>query len=161
MKQLWRLALRQKAWQEAGRRLHQRVTQSVTLGVRAIVLDARNRVLLVRHTYLDGWYFPGGGIETGESLIEGLTRELTEEAHIAIDAAPSLHGIFLQKTRWRSNHVACFVVREFHQTSLRLPDWEIAEIRFFDVNALPEDISRATRARLEELLKGLPPSRTW
>jgi ADP-ribose pyrophosphatase YjhB (NUDIX family) len=135
--------------------------QSVTLGVRGIVLTRQNQVLLVRHTYLDGWYFPGGGVETGESLIEALTRELTEEAHIAIDAPPLLHGVFLQKTRWRSNHVACFVIRDCHQTSVRLPDWEIAEIKFFDADALPDDTSPATRARLDEVMQGLPPSRTW
>jgi ADP-ribose pyrophosphatase YjhB (NUDIX family) len=159
--QLFRLALHHEAWREVAGRLRQRVTQSMTLGVRGIVLNAQNQVLLLRHTYLEGWYFPGGGMQAGESLSEGLTRELAEEAHISIDAPPRLHGIFLQKTRWRSNHVACFVIREFHQTSVRLPDWEIADIQFFDVDALPDDTTRATRARLDEVLHGQPISDTW
>jgi ADP-ribose pyrophosphatase YjhB (NUDIX family) len=156
-----RLALYHQAWQEAGRRLYQRTIQSVSLGVRGIVLDTENRVLLVRHTYLDGWYFPGGGAESGETLYDALTRELTEEAHISIDAEPLLHGIFLQKRRWHSNHVACFIIRDFHQTSLRRPDWEIAEIGFFKIDRLPEDTSRATRARLDEVSNKRPPSPFW
>jgi ADP-ribose pyrophosphatase YjhB (NUDIX family) len=137
------------------------LTQSVSRGVRGVVFDTENRVLLVRHTYLNGWYFPGGGAESGETLHEALTRELAEEAHIAMDAPAILHGIFLQKTRRRSNHVACFIVRDFHQTHIRSPDWEIAEIGFFQIDALPEDTTRATRARLDEVLRKQPPSPFW
>jgi 8-oxo-dGTP pyrophosphatase MutT (NUDIX family) len=158
---LLRLALSPKAWQEAARRLRQRVTRSVGLGVRGIVLDKEGRVFLVRHTYRKGWYFPGGGVEPGETIAEALARELIEEARISLDAAALLHGVFLQKRRWHSDHVACFLVRDFHQTGTRQPDWEIAETGFFSPAALPEDTTRATRTRLNELLNKQPPSPFW
>jgi 8-oxo-dGTP pyrophosphatase MutT (NUDIX family) len=50
--------------------------------VRAVVLDGRNRLLLVRFSLQgDGefWATPGGGIEDGESDVEALRRELAEE----------------------------------------------------------------------------------
>jgi 8-oxo-dGTP pyrophosphatase MutT (NUDIX family) len=159
--QLRRLAASPKAWLEGAARLRQRLVQPVGLGVRGVVIDPEGRVLLVRHTYVQGWYLPGGGIEPGETLSACLARELAEEAHIAIDAPPLLHGIFLQSRGRRSHHVACYIVRGFQQTAPRLPDWEIAEIGFFSPDALPDETSPATRARLKEVLEGLPPDPIW
>lgn len=49
--------------------------------VRAVVLDAQDRILLLRFELDDKavWAAPGGGVEAGESLREGLVRELSEE----------------------------------------------------------------------------------
>ena len=51
--------------------------------MRAVVLDAADRILLVRFSFPDGtdfWATPGGGIDDGESEVEALRRELAEEA---------------------------------------------------------------------------------
>lgn len=49
--------------------------------VRALVLDERQRVLLLRYNdgYGDWWVTPGGGAEPGEADEETLRRELSEE----------------------------------------------------------------------------------
>ena len=44
--------------------------------------DAQGRVLLVRQIggpYAGAWLLPGGGVDAGESLEEGLRREMREE----------------------------------------------------------------------------------
>jgi 8-oxo-dGTP pyrophosphatase MutT (NUDIX family) len=117
------------------------------MGVRAIVRDAQGHVLLVRHTYVPGWYLPGGGVEPGESVGEALARELTEEANIRIVQAPRLIGLYFNP-RGGSDHVALYEVTSFVQISAKQPDREIAEARFFPPDALPEDTTPATRARL-------------
>ena len=57
-----------------------RYRHALTLGVRAIVLDENRRVLLIKHSYVGGWHFPGGGIEPRETVGEALARELEEES---------------------------------------------------------------------------------
>jgi ADP-ribose pyrophosphatase YjhB (NUDIX family) len=59
-------------------------------GVRALVVDERDRVLLLRFKRPHGsafWITPGGGVEPGETEEQALFRELREEAGLA---APEL-----------------------------------------------------------------------
>jgi ADP-ribose pyrophosphatase YjhB (NUDIX family) len=137
------------------------LTRPMSLGVRAIVISPDDEILLVRHGYVSGWHFPGGGVEVGETCLESLKRELEEEAHIAIEGPPALHGIFFNTQTSRRDHVAAYVVRSFRVLGERPPDWEIAEARFFPRLALPEGATRATRARLAEIFESAPLSERW
>jgi ADP-ribose pyrophosphatase YjhB (NUDIX family) len=133
----------------------------MTLGVRAIVISADEKIMLVRHGYVSGWHLPGGGVEVGETCVQSLTRELEEEARIVVEAAPVLHGLFFNGQSSRRDHVAAYVVRSFRILGERAPDWEIAEARFFPRSALPEGTTRATRARLAEIFDSAPVSDRW
>ena len=63
----------------------------------------------MRHGYVSGWHFPGGGVEVGETCVESLTRELEEEARIAIEGPPVLHGLFFNTQTSKRDHVAAYV----------------------------------------------------
>ncbi|HEV3042705.1 MAG TPA: NUDIX domain-containing protein [Roseiarcus sp.] len=136
-------------------------SRPMTLGVRAAVFDAEGRVFLVRHTYVPGWHFPGGGVERGETALDALTRELKEEGNIAVEEEPRLHGLFFNRAVSPRDHVALYIVRRYAQSAPRRANYEIAETGFFARDALPEGTSRATRARLHEILDGAVLARTW
>jgi len=153
--------LRRARW--VGRLLHfyWRFSRGLTVGARALVLDAEGRVFLVKHSYTEGWYLPGGGVEAGETLLEGLARELSEEGNIELTAPPRLLGVYFQTLYSRRDHVALYLVRDFRQTAPPKPDREIVAHGFFPVDALPHDTTAATRARIAEALHGAPVSQRW
>jgi 8-oxo-dGTP pyrophosphatase MutT (NUDIX family) len=138
-----------------------RFSRAATLGTRAMVIDGTGRVFLVQHSSVDGWHFPGGGVETGESFLGALARELAEEGNIVMTAPPLLHGIFFNKRASRRDHVALYIVRDFRQDKPPQPGYEIVAHGFFAPDALPEGTSRATRARIAEVFGGVAVSELW
>jgi 8-oxo-dGTP pyrophosphatase MutT (NUDIX family) len=138
-----------------------RFARGLTLGVRALVVDENRRVFLVQHSYVRGWHLPGGGVETGETVIDALIRELREEANIEPTAPPRLHGIFFNERVSRRDHVVLFVVVDFRQIAAPVPDHEIIAHGFFDLDSLPDDTSAATRARIIEVMGGAPVTERW
>ncbi len=69
------------------------LTPKITLGVSAVVTDARGRVLLVRHTYRQpAWDLPSGLVERGEQPDAAVARELQEELGLVATVGPLLHA---------------------------------------------------------------------
>jgi ADP-ribose pyrophosphatase YjhB (NUDIX family) len=138
-----------------------RFARGATLGARGMVVDGHGRIFLVKHSYVDGWHMPGGGVETGETMLTALARELGEEGNIKLTGQPQLFAIYFNGRISRRDHVALFIVRDFLQESPPKPNREIIEHGFFAIDALPEDTSRATRARIDEVFRGVTVSELW
>lgn len=131
------------------------IARPLTVGVRVILLregDGVTEVLLVRHTYQDAWALPGGGVERGETLEQAACREAREEAG-AVLATLKLHGVYTNFFDFKSDHVVVFTCTDF-TLQPRQPSLEIAETRFFPVDALPEDLFAGHRRRVEEVRAG-------
>lgn len=141
--------------------LYWRFSRGITLGVRAVAIDEKNRVFLVRHTYVPGWHLPGGGVEPDETALDALARELREEASIEITGAAQLHGIYLNRHASERDHVLLYAVRTFRVMAAKTRDREIAEAGFYSLDALPDGVTAGTRARLEEIAEGRPPAALW
>lgn len=138
-----------------------RMRRGMTLGAQGVVIDAEGHVLLVRHGYRPGWWFPGGGVEWGETLVTALARELEEEVGVTLTGAPALHGMFSNFASFPGDHIAVFVVREWIRRADYRKRGEIAEARMFAAAELPERIDSGTRARLAEIFDGVERRDVW
>lgn len=141
--------------------LYWRYTRGLTIGVRGLVMDAQGRIFLVKHSYVPGWHLPGGGVEPGESLLTALGRELREEGNIELIGAPDLHGIYWNRRMARRDHVALYVVRSFRQVAPPQPNSEIVAHGFFAPDALPQETTVSTHARVAEVLGGRSAPEIW
>lgn len=119
-----------------------------------------NEILLVRLSYVKGWYLPGGGVNRGESFAQAMIRELHEECGV-IPVESELLGIYFTNRQGKDDHVAVFVVPDFRLDPEHQRDPEIEEQRFFPVGDLPDDVTPATRRRIQEYLGAEEPSESW
>ena len=136
------------------------LARGMTPGVRAAAFDEAGRIFLVRHSYVPGWHMPGGGVERGETLKEALVKELREEGNLELSGRPELFAVYFNSGTSRRDHVA-FYRCTVRQTAPKRADREIVESGFFDLDALPDGVTPATRRRLEELAGRAAVSETW
>jgi len=111
--------------------------------------DSEGRILLLRHSYgAKQWALPGGGLSEKEDAVQGATREMQEELGLEL-AHLTLLGE-LDEVISRSPHHA-YVFEAIIDDEPRPDNREVIEARFFDAEAIPNDISSLTRRRLNLL----------
>ncbi len=133
----------------------------LSLGVRLVAFDQAGRVFLVRHSYLPGLHLPGGAVDLGESCREAALREAREEGGLELSATPELFGLYWDPSRGRRDHIAVFLARDAHQAGPRSASLEILAAGFHPLDALPPDVTPATRRRLAEVAGTAPQAERW
>src|SRR5690606_27923496 len=102
----------------------------------------------------------GGGVEHGETAFDALRRELAEEAGVMPDGAPELFGCYANHANFPNDHVLVYRVHAWRPCPPARGQ-EIAECGFFALDALPDGVTRGTRARLAELFAEASPRPHW
>jgi 8-oxo-dGTP pyrophosphatase MutT (NUDIX family) len=120
-------------------------------GAQAIVVTD-GEVLLIKTTYRPHWEFPGGKIEDLEAPESAAIRETKEESRIFIKQIARKLGTYTRKYFFTTITIHVYVAGEWEELDLWRPTLEIAERKFFPLDQLPEDISPATKRRIDEYL---------
>lgn len=69
-----------------------------SVSVAAVVVDDRDRALLIRRRDNGHWEPPGGVLELDEDILDGLRREVAEETGLQVEPS-ALTGVYKNMTR--------------------------------------------------------------
>lgn len=130
-----------------------------TIGARSLVVQD-NKILLIEHTYISGWYSIGGAVDKGESPRDAIIRELEEEVGIVTSTPPKLFNVYHNIFEKRDDYVALYICDDFTESD-KICTREIKQKHWFDFNNLPQNISPSTKRRINEYLGLEPISDKW
>ncbi len=121
------------------------------IGVFAVI-ERDGRYLLARRRDIGWWNLAGGGLEYGETVEEGLAREVREEIGVEIEVV-RLIGVY-SKPRKREV-VLTFLCRLAGNAQPGTSD-EVSEVAWFLPEAFPADLLPKHRQRLDDALLARP-----
>jgi ADP-ribose pyrophosphatase YjhB (NUDIX family) len=118
--------------QIVGRLVRAKLGGPSTAGTMCIVVDERNRLLLVKSSYRKLWSFPGGFLDPGEDPLVGATREVLEETGMSVSHAT------LVRVRPRKSHTDYLYIAQADKQGAPTTAWEIGATGWFPIDRMPE-----------------------
>lgn len=122
----------------------------------AILYNEEKGMLLEKRTDTGEWCTPGGAIELGESLEAALIREIKEETNLEFrnpklfDIKANVHMVYPNGDEVYYTDVV-YEINDFYGELKH--DGESTELRFFDIDNLPENIMPTQIGYIERFVK--------
>ena len=125
------------------------------VGAAVLVLDEKNRLLMMKRSDIKCWGIPGGGMEPGELIEDVAKREALEETNLEIGEM-SLFGVFSGPELYYKYPNGDEV---YNVSIVYMPrDWcgeiklnhEHTEWKWFAASDIPEDISPPIKPVIEQ-----------
>lgn len=126
-----------------------------------VLINGANQVLLQRRADNGAWALPGGGVEIAETVEQCAVRETFEETGLHV-TVKRLVGVYSDPKdycilRYPDGYTVHYVVMVFEVEQvggeLQISE-ESTDLRFFDIDNLPEGIAPSARIRINDTLQG-------
>lgn len=129
-------------------------------GANTVLINESNQVLLHRRADNDAWALPGGRMEIGESIEECAVREMFEETGIRT-RIKRLVGVYSDPKnycilRYPSGYAVHYLIVVYEVEQIGgdlLISEESTELRWFDVDDLPDGMMPSSRMRVMDTLQ--------
>lgn len=107
----------------------------VTLPTVGLLVIKNNQLLLAYSKNKKAWYLPGGKVDSGETAIQSLQREIKEELNVTLDPELITYYCHIQAQAFgeKSNIIMeqdCYLYELDQEV---IPSNEIEEIKYFDL----------------------------
>ena len=130
-------------------------------GASAVIFNESEEVLLERRADMGRWGLPGGAVDIGESVEQATIREVFEETGLRV-RVKRLIGVYSDPAnyaiaRYPDGNIIQYVSTIFECERLSgqiRKSAESTDIRYFPVDALPEDTLPGHRMRIQDALAG-------
>jgi len=137
----------------------QKMPDEIRPSTNGFILNARGEILLQRRSDNGFWGLPGGRVDIGESVEQGVIREVFEETGlrvrmkrlVGIYSDPNLYSIMSYPTGLVVHYVTLVFEGECQSGELRISD-ESTDIGYFRPEALPEETLLSHRLRIRDAL---------
>jgi 8-oxo-dGTP diphosphatase len=118
------------------------------------IIEHAGRVLLARRRDIGWWSLPGGGVEAGETVDEGLLREVREEVCVEVEIV-RLAGVYSKPQK--DEVVLTFLCHLVPgQDALLSTSDEVSEVGWFAPAELPDHLLPKHRQRVVDAMTGGP-----
>jgi 8-oxo-dGTP diphosphatase len=117
------------------------------------IIERDDAYLLARRRDIGWWNLPGGGLEPGETVEQGVAREVREEVGVEIRIV-RLVGVYSKPQK--REVVLTFLCALANDEATPMVSDEVSEVGWFSADALPSDILPKHRQRVLDAALGQP-----
>jgi len=151
-----------KKWQDSTGAPLQKIPDRIGVATNGFLRDETGKILMQRRSDIDFWGMPGGNVEIGESVEQGVVREVFEETGlqvrverlIGIYSEPESYPFMRYPDGYTVHYITHVFTCDYFAGELRVSE-ESTDIGYFPADNLPKNTLLSHRIRIEDALTGL------